>query len=131
MCLLLGENATDAIPSVCFPNNPISVPVSTSQMPIVLSAKPETTSLLSGENATDVIRPPCPWNGSFTGFPVSASQMRTVRSLEPEAMHLPLGENATDQTVFVCPLNMKMQARVRRRGSALHKRRMVAFTYNP
>ena len=70
--------------------------------------------------------------GLFSTFhhPLAASQIQIVLSSNPETMCLPLGENATDQIKAVCPLITNMEAGVRAMGSVLHKRRMVAFTYN-
>ena len=127
-----GENATDMTQSVCPRNGSATgFPISASQIWILLSFEPESMCLPSGENATDMIKFVCPCKVSPTGFPISASQIQIVLSSNPETMCLPLGENATDQIKAVCPLNTNMEAWVSAMGWVLHKRRMVAFTYNP
>src|SRR5580658_4745248 len=80
-----------------------SLAASTFQMRIVRSYDPETTRLLSCENATDVTR--SAWNATDTIAPVRASQMRIVQSFDPETTSLLSCENATEVTQSAWPRN--------------------------
>src|SRR6266487_4346357 len=69
------------------------------QVPIFLSAEPDTILVPSGEKATDLTPSSLPASGSPTCFPLSASQILTALSDEPDTILVPSGEMATEQTV--------------------------------
>ena len=73
----------------------ISLPVSISQRLNVLSSPLESTYLLSGENATEIICLLCPPN-VLISLPVETSQSIRVPSEcpDPEMIYLPSGEKA-------------------------------------
>jgi hypothetical protein len=78
--------------------SPRGAPVAASQSRTVTLSKPDTTSLPSGEKATELTQPEWPLGGSPRGAPVATSQSWTVPSNEPDATSLPSGEKATDLT---------------------------------
>src|SRR5437764_812929 len=83
-------------------------PVLASQSLTDSSFEPDTTSLPSGEKASDVTteltKSEWPSGVCNTAF-VPASQSLTVLSLEPDTTSFPSGENATELTWSEWPLN--------------------------
>ena len=87
---------------------------------IVLSPDPDTILVPSGENATEMMKPPCafvfslnspsasardtsrgqfwPKRGDFEGKGAPESQTLIVWSNDPDTILVPSGENATDMT---------------------------------
>lgn len=62
-----------------------------------LSLEPETTRVLSLENAAEQTKSEWPFN-LLSSAPVDESHIRTEKSHEPDTMRVPSVENATEET---------------------------------
>src|SRR5258706_130367 len=73
---------------------------------MVLSSDPEMMCRPSGEYATDVTTPVCPFRASPTTAPVSVSQIRMVLSRDPVTMWVLFGDQVMQLTPAVCPIHV-------------------------
>ena len=92
-----GLNEADSTKLVCPSNTWNLLPVSTSQIRIVLSYDDETIFLPSGLKEAEVTVPVWPVK-TWSCVPVAASQMRTVLSYDAETILLPSGLKEAEET---------------------------------